>query len=176
MIIQKSLSTLDAGRLTLAAVRPRWALLLLFSFVAFLNWSASAQTIEVDQIKAKAERGDVKSQITLATMYYRGQGVLQHFAEAAKWFRKAADQGDANASARLAVMFQRGEGVKQDAAEAAKWYRKAGEKGSPQAQGLMTRPLDNPLVCHDGFHMHIHAHKISLSCCSDGQGCQGVIA
>jgi hypothetical protein len=35
-------------------------------------------------------------------MYHDGEGVLQDYAEAMKWFRKAADQGDAEAQYALA--------------------------------------------------------------------------
>jgi TPR repeat protein len=50
-------------------------------------------------------------------MYYSGQGAAQDYAEAAKWFRKAADQGNVNAQARLASMYFWGQGVPQDDAD-----------------------------------------------------------
>jgi TPR repeat protein len=46
--------------------------------------------------------------------------VPQDYAEAVKWFRKAADQGSANGQHNLGTMYQFGQGVRQDNAEAAK--------------------------------------------------------
>ena len=40
-----------------------------------------------------AEQGDAKVQSNLGFMYQNGQGVAQDYAEAVKWYRKAADQG-----------------------------------------------------------------------------------
>jgi uncharacterized protein len=56
------------------------------------------------------------------------------YAEAVKWFRKAAEQGDAIAQYNLALMYRDGEGVTQDDAEAVKWFRKAAEQGVANAQ------------------------------------------
>jgi TPR repeat protein len=49
------------------------------------------------------------------------------YAEAVKWFQKAANQGNAIGQSSLGVMYQHGKGVPQDYAEAAKWYRKAAD-------------------------------------------------
>ncbi len=59
---------------------------------------------------------------------------LKNYAEAVKWFRKAAEQGDADAQFNLAVCYENGEGVRQDFAEAVKWYCKAAEQGNAAAQ------------------------------------------
>ena len=58
----------------------------------------------------------------------------QDYAEAAKWYRKAAEQGDTDSQNRLATLYLAGDGVAQDFAEAAKWYRKAAEQGDIEAQ------------------------------------------
>ncbi|MGH6953553.1 MAG: tetratricopeptide repeat protein, partial [Alphaproteobacteria bacterium] len=60
--------------------------------------------------------------------------VPQDYAEAMKWYRKAADQGDAPAQNNLGFMYDSGWGVPQDYAEAAKWYRKAADQGIAIAQ------------------------------------------
>ena len=68
-------------------------------------------------------------------MYANGQGVPQDYAEAVKWYRKAAEQGDATAQSNLGVMYEKGQGVPQDYAEAVKWWRKAAaEQGNAFAQ------------------------------------------
>ncbi len=67
-------------------------------------------------------------------MYLIGRGVPQDYAEALKWYRKAAEQGDAKAQYDLGSMYGTGRGVTQDYAEAARWYRKAAEQGNAKAQ------------------------------------------
>jgi TPR repeat protein len=56
------------------------------------------------------------------------------YAEAVKWYHKAAEQGHANAQFSLGVCFMNGQGVAKDPVEAMKWYRKAIEHGHPDAQ------------------------------------------
>jgi len=67
-------------------------------------------------------------------MYRKGDGVQQDYAEAAKWYRKAAEQGVAHAQYNLGIMYDNGQGVKQNYAEAVKWFRKAAEQGNSGAQ------------------------------------------
>jgi TPR repeat protein len=67
-------------------------------------------------------------------MYEKGQGLDLDYAEAVKWYRKAADQGDAWAQTNLGAMYANGQGVSQDYTEALRWYRKAAEQGFARAQ------------------------------------------
>ena len=53
-------------------------------------------------------------------MFAKGQGVPQDYAEALKWFRKAADQGEATAQYDLGVLYAEGQGVSQDYVQAHK--------------------------------------------------------
>lgn len=47
-----------------------------------------------NEIKEKAEAGDMRYQSILAGMYYFGQGTACSTAEALRWFTKAGIQGD----------------------------------------------------------------------------------
>ncbi len=67
-------------------------------------------------------------------MYGWGKGVPRDYAEAVKWYRKAAEQGYAGSQNNLGLMYDNGEGVPQNYAEAAKWYRKAAKQGEAIAQ------------------------------------------
>ena len=58
----------------------------------------------------------------------------KNYAEAVKWYRKAAEQGHATAQNNLGVCYDRGQGVEKNYTEAAKWYRKAAERGNASAQ------------------------------------------
>ena len=70
-------------------------------------------------------------------MYENSEGVPQDYAEALRWYRRAAEQGDAIAQYDLALMYARGRGVPQDDAEAVKWLRSAVKQGdADEAQRL----------------------------------------
>lgn len=66
--------------------------------------------------------------------YYGSYNIKQDYAEALKWFRKAAGQGCDNAQNNLGILYANGYGVEQDYTEALKWYRKAVEQGNGKAQ------------------------------------------
>jgi uncharacterized caspase-like protein len=72
-------------------------------------------------------------------MYENGRGVNQDYAEALKWYRKAADQGYADGQYALGFMYENGRGVTQDYAEALKWYRKAADQGNNDARLAVNR-------------------------------------
>jgi TPR repeat protein len=87
-----------------------------------------------ENVKVKADKEDVKSQLAIAEFYSDGFGVTQNAVEAVKWFRKAADQGDAEAEDGLGVCYRDGRGISKDAVEAVKWFRKSAEQGFAEAQ------------------------------------------
>ena len=66
--------------------------------------------------------------------------MAQDYAEAVRWYHRAAEQGHALAQFNLGFMYKNGQGVTQDYVQAVKWYRKAAEQGAANAQinlGLM---------------------------------------
>ncbi len=67
-------------------------------------------------------------------MYARGQGVPLDYAEAVKWFRKAADRGVAKAQYNLGLMYANGAGVTQDYVLAHMWLNLAAAQGEPDAE------------------------------------------
>ena len=66
-------------------------------------------------------------------MYRKGEGVLQDYAEAAKWYRLAAEQGMASAQNNLGAMYQLGAGVLQSNVMAHMWYNIASANGDPKS-------------------------------------------
>ena len=58
----------------------------------------------------------------------------KNYAEAVKYYRKAAELGNADAQTTLGWMYDQAKGVRRNYAEAAKWYRKAAEQGYAYAQ------------------------------------------
>ena len=93
-----------------------------------------SEVVDLEGIRAKAESGDAQAQMKLGSIYARGQGVKQSYAEAAKWYRKAADQGHARAQTALGELYEAGQGVPCDEAEAARWYRRGAEQGDVVGQ------------------------------------------
>jgi hypothetical protein len=74
------------------------------------------------ELQNKAGKGDDDAQQELARAYEMGAGVKRDYAEAAKWYRKAAEQRDHIAYSPLALLYSQGLGVKQDWEEAYFWY------------------------------------------------------
>jgi uncharacterized protein len=77
--------------------------------------------------------------------YAFGYGVPQNYAEAVKWYRKAAEQSDAEAQAFLGMMYGTGRGVPVDYIKAHMWFSLAkaqdsenGEKGLGAVKSQMT--------------------------------------
>ena len=74
------------------------------------------------------------AQNTLGFLYLNGQGLEQDYAEAAKWFRRAADSNYAPAQLNLAIMYKLGQGVEQSYAESIKWMQLAANQNNADAQ------------------------------------------
>ena len=66
-------------------------------------------------------------------MYANGQGVVQDYAEAVRWYKMAAAQGDVNAQYNLGVMYAAGRGVLQNNVQAHMWFNIAAVKGDKDA-------------------------------------------
>jgi uncharacterized protein len=70
----------------------------------------------------------------IGLMYQNALGVERNYAEAMKWYRKAADRGFAGAMVSIASMYENGLGVERDLAEIRKWYTQAADAGDPVAK------------------------------------------
>ena len=90
-------------------------------------------------VRAAAELNDAEAQCMLGVFYAEGRGVEQDYAEAVKWFRKAAKdskyrKGISGAKCRLGDCYAEGHGVEQDYDKALTWYRRAAKQGNHIAQ------------------------------------------
>lgn len=94
----------------------------------------SIEIARLPATNAAAAGGDAAAQCRLAFAYLKGTGVPQDYAEAARWFRKAAEQGVAAAQFPLGMMLFTGSGVPKNTREAAAWYRRAADQGHGSAQ------------------------------------------
>jgi hypothetical protein len=80
-----------------------------------------AASRKLDENIRKAEAGDPAAQYRLGFNYSEGIGVSQNYAEAAKWWGKAAEQEYSAAQLGLGFLLKEGRGIKQDVIEAYKW-------------------------------------------------------
>ena len=94
-----------------------------------LALTAHGQTFE--QVKAAADKGDVKAQVQVGLAYMNSQDAK----EAVKYFKKAS-KTDPVAQLNLGVCYALGEGAssKPDPKEAANWFKKASDQGLTEAQ------------------------------------------
>ena len=66
-------------------------------------------------------------------MYDYGQGVVQDYVEAVKWYRLAAQQGHAGAQRNLGAMYSIGQGVLKDYVKAHSWLNLGAASGNTDA-------------------------------------------
>jgi len=65
---------------------------------------------EYSGTKAQAESGNKEAQYNLGAMHYKGTGVSQNYAEAFKWWSRAAKQGCVSTICGLGVLYRDGYG------------------------------------------------------------------
>ena len=122
-------------------------------------FNAGNYIIAYKNLRPLAEQGDEYAQLNLGRLYESGNGVLQDYEEAVKWYRLAAEQGNTTAQYNLGWMHENGEGVLQDYTEAAKWYRLAAEQGNAEAKfNLAVMYEDGNGVLQDYVKAHMWAN------------------
>lgn len=62
---------------------------------------------------------------TVGNLYLSAQGTRQNYAEALKWFIRAADLGAGQAAYRIGEMYMNGQGVRRNLQAAIEWFAKA---------------------------------------------------
>ena len=67
-------------------------------------------------------------------MYCYGRGERQDYAEAVRWYLRAAEHGSTDAEYSLGHMYSCGQGVERDDEKALGWFRRAAEHGSADAR------------------------------------------
>ena len=115
------------------------------------------------ECKVLADQGHVDAQYNLGLMYKNGQGVLQDYGAAVKWYRKAAERGYASAQINLGLMYYDGEGVSQDTIAAHMWWNIAAANGRTTAlknRDIAARKLSSTQI--------IEAQKKAKLCMASG--------
>jgi TPR repeat protein len=73
--------------------------------------------------------------------YEDGKVVPQDYAEAMRWYKKAADLGHTPAMVMIGVFYEYGKGVPKDEAQARVWMKKAAAMGEVAANMWL---IDHP--------------------------------
>ena len=114
-----------------------FVVLILF-IIAFILIKKDVRKIFKDvnnELKEKAEKGDIESQSLLGALYeVGGEEIKQDYQKAIYWYTKAAEQGNEIAQNRLGHMYELGTGVEQDYQKAIYWYTKAAEQGDEDSK------------------------------------------
>jgi len=106
--------------------------------VLILTWATMAQSNDqqrdsFEEARKAAKAGDVVSEGRVGYCYWLGLGVKQDYAEAARWYRKAADHGSPNAQAALALTYELGQGF---------------PKATPKPSAGLSRPPTKAMALH----------------------------
>ena len=96
---------------------------------------------KAEEVKARAEKGDVKAQVELGRLYWRGLGLNQDFKKAASWYRKGAKMGNIDGQYYLASAYEIGKGVEQNTELALMWHSRAAEQGDSRSVVAIGRAL-----------------------------------
>jgi hypothetical protein len=102
---------------------------------------------QIDQLKrdvtARADRGDVKTQLALGKLYQFGTlgadgRAKPDYASAAYWYQQASDRGEAQAAYELALIYRDGLGMPVNQPAALNLFRKAAEAGYVPAMATLS--------------------------------------
>lgn len=96
--------------------------------VCAFSFSVCAEEIDLKDVQARAEKGEVGAQVQLGLLYANGKQVGKDFAAAKDWWEKAAEQGSADAKYFIGYLYAGGAGVKKDKAIAKEWWEQAAEQ------------------------------------------------
>jgi uncharacterized protein len=80
-----------------------------------------------------AEQGNAVAQLTLGTIFSRGEVNSPDHVAALRWFTKAAENGQVEAQFELGRIYRDGLGTRVDGKLAAYWFERAAEKDAPHA-------------------------------------------
>ncbi len=120
-------------------------------------------TAGIEELKQSAEQGYIPAQLSLARLYFLGQGVEKDDAKGAGWVKRAADAGSSYAQALMGMLQIGGIGLKQDGEEAVKWLKQSHEKEAPlilqQMEGELKAFADLPPEERRAKTEAYYAHK-----------------
>jgi GAF domain-containing protein/PilZ domain-containing protein/Sel1 repeat-containing protein len=133
-----------------------------------LELKSVSDAATLEQLRQLADRGDPSAEYALGARYAFGEGVRQNYAEAVRWFFRAAEQGHVISQATLGAYYMAGRGVSVDISKAYFWAylaRAGGDPGSKLRVEMLSSqiPRSELLVlqqqANDWFQQHQSAGK-----------------
>ena len=103
----------------------------------FSRHTKPSPTPPLETTESQAEHGSADAQFYLGLARASGEATAQDYAQAARWYLKAAQQNHALAQFNLGVMYASGQGVSRSDKEAEVWFGKAADNGDAGAQHNM---------------------------------------
>jgi TPR repeat protein len=94
----------------------------------------------IERCRQAAMSGDTRAQLTMGYAYeHSDYGLPQDYAEAVKWYRKAAEQNNGKAQLNLGVRLAEGKGVEKNLVEGLMWLYLSRHMLARQAAGWFLR-------------------------------------
>lgn len=106
---------------------------MLFFLILSVNCFAQYGAMSSDELRQKAEAGDLEAQFHMGSRYDSGDRVPRDGNEAVKWYRRAAEAGHIEAQNSMGSVLQ----AEKRYEDARAWYEKAAAQGS----GIATNNL-----------------------------------
>lgn len=94
---------------------------------------------DINQLKAKANKGNYTAQLYLGIYHQFGANVKQDYKKAFNYFKLAAEQGEPISQNCIGFYYSQGIGVEQNDREAFQWFSKSALQGFPQALWNVSR-------------------------------------
>ncbi|GEM_PF-955666 len=134
--------------------------------VALLLMAGVANGQSVEELQARAERGDAEAQYELGEACAGGSDIPQNYRLAVQWYKKAAEQGHAEAQGDLGWAYYNGNGVEQDYTEAYTWANLA-RVGLPEFS--VSQTFNQSLInITSGYLTQAQIQRTSHWCASTG--------
>jgi putative methionine-R-sulfoxide reductase with GAF domain len=111
--------------------------------------AAAPAPSDLDGLRYLADNGDPAAQFAMGARYATGDGVKQDYAEAVRWFSKAAERGHVVAQATLGAYYWAGRGVPQDLTKAYFWSilaQAGGDEASKYRVAVLTSRMSRAQV------------------------------
>ncbi len=97
----------------------------------------TASTSSLEQLKAKAGRGDANSMYELGRRYLEGDAVTPNDTDAINWLQRAAKKDHAKAARLLGTLYHQGRGTTADYDQAIQWYQSAAKLYDIEAMKML---------------------------------------
>lgn len=115
----------------------------------------------IENIRRRAKAGDPNARYELGCIYYVGRGIDRDYAEAFRWYMKAAEQGHNSGLCDVGYCYRNGHGVPQDFAIAFRYYMKVAQQGCPTGAFWVAHAYEHGEGVPRDIHQAVRWYEIS---------------